>query len=269
MLKQYVVRLAPITHLPIIVDANSLDAGRLKAVIADKPQEIGIDYFRASEPVDLEYAHKIVQEYAKRAKIGETEFSVRARLPKSFTKRKANDSNLVLAKSDEKLAQAKPGDAPKEQSLEEKVKEFHESELRIAREKKAAKEGKKQEDVDAALKPLEELAAEHGKKTASKSEAIPTTTGASSANPEGAVVKRDEVEKKRTKRAYTKSSEKERSAKSKAAYDRYVKELAAAAVQSPTIMEPVAHTATPQQYDAAVLELASALAKILKGGGIL
>jgi hypothetical protein len=84
---------------------------------------------------------------------------------------------------------------------------------------------------------------------------------ASAANPEGATVKRTEGEKK--KRPYQKR-EKEKSARSLAALKRYQEELQKTAAESPTIMEPVAHNATPQEYDAAVMELATAIAKILK-----
>jgi hypothetical protein len=77
---------------------------------------------------------------------------------------------------------------------------------------------------------------------------------ATAANPEGAVVH------PRQKRKYERKENK----RSAAALRRYQDELAKTSAQSPTIMQPVAHNATPQEYDAAVMELATAIAKILK-----
>lgn len=85
---------------------------------------------------------------------------------------------------------------------------------------------------------------------------------ATASNPEGATVKRTEQEKK-PRRAYQKK-DKEKSARSLAALRRYQEELAATQKESPTLMEPVAHNASPAEYDAAVMELATAIAKILK-----
>jgi hypothetical protein len=93
---------------------------------------------------------------------------------------------------------------------------------------------------------------------------------ASANNPEGATVKRTEEEKKATadgkkKRGYTRKTE-EQSARSKAAMARYLKELEATSQQSPTIMEPVkpGPGVTQEQIDSAVMELAVAIAKVLK-----
>lgn len=79
---------------------------------------------------------------------------------------------------------------------------------------------------------------------------------ASAANPEGAVVH------PRQKRKYERKENK----RSAAALRRYQEELAKTAAQSPSIMEPAkpGPDVTPAQYDSAVMELAMALAKILK-----
>jgi hypothetical protein len=250
MAKQMVVRLAPVSNVPMFVDANSLNNGRLKAIFSDRDTEteIGIDYFRASSPVDISIAHKIVQEYAKQHNLPAEEFLVRARLPKTNIKaRKLDDSaatNLTLVKNDKQEDQAK---------------------------------------IDAALKPLEDLAkdvrgaqtndnltsmaqalhdAHNKRKDDVKPEAKLAEQKASAEKPEGATVKRTEQEKQK-KRPYQKR-EKEKSARSLAALRRYQDELQKTAAQSPTIMQPVAHNATPQEYDAAVMELATAIAKILK-----
>lgn len=85
------------------------------------------------------------------------------------------------------------------------------------------------------------------------------TQTASASNPEGATVQQ------RTKRPYRKQSEKELSKRSAAALKRYQEELTRTAAQSPTLMEPVAPNAPKEVVDAAILELATALAKIMKG----
>jgi hypothetical protein len=262
MLKQFVVRLAPLTHSPIIVDANSLDAGRLKAVVNGKDETvIGIDYFRASEPADLTVAHKIVMEYAKRNNIPETDVMVRARLPKSFSskQRKTQDANLVLVKNDDE--QTKKEAKTKEQDYRSKV-EREADELAVAAQAMQDSHDKQERKkaTDDAVKPLEALAKEYKQAPAKE---------ASVANPEGATVKRTDGEKQRAKRPYNKTSEKERSAKSRAAYERYVKELEKTAAKSPTIMEPVkpGPGVSQETVDAETMKLAMALARILKATG--
>jgi hypothetical protein len=99
---------------------------------------------------------------------------------------------------------------------------------------------------------LQQMAQElHDSETKGKTN---TEQKASAANPEGAVVN------PRQKRKYERKDNK----RSAAALRRYQEELAKTAAQSPTVMQPVAHNATPQEYDAAVMELATAIAKILK-----
>jgi hypothetical protein len=241
MAKQMVVRLAPVSNVPMFVDANSLNNGRLKAIFSDRngETEIGIDYFRASAPVDIGIAHKIVQEYAKQHNLPAEEFLVRARLPKNNLKaRKLDDSaatNLVLVKNEEKPAENKePVD-----NLTSMAQAMHDA------------HNKRKDDT----KPEVEK-----KASAEKLE------GASATNPEGATVKRTEQEKK-PRRKYTKQ-DKERSARSKAAYERYVKELNANAnAASPTFMQPAAPGpgVTQEDVDEATLQFALKLAKLLKG----
>jgi hypothetical protein len=207
MTTQYVVRLAPVTNSPVIVDANSLNAGRLKAWVDNSDVEIGIDYFRASTPVEIDYAHKIVKEFAKQHNIPEHDVLVRARLPKTNVKpRKTNDTDLVLVKGEQK------------------------------------------DDLQQAAQSLQD---EHdkGKK-------------ATASDPEGATVKRS-GEEKRTKRAYNRTPKAERSAKSKSAFERYQRDLAAAAAKSETLMQPVAPQVAKEVYEKAVQDLATKLAKLL------
>jgi hypothetical protein len=244
MAKQMVVRLAPVSNVPMFVDANSLNNGRLKAIFSDRSgeTEIGIDYFRASAPVDIGIAHKIVQEYAKQHNLPAEDFLVRARLPKTNIKaRKMNDSpatNLTLVKNEDKPAENKES----VDNLTSMAQAMHDA------------HNKRKGDV----KP--EVKQEEKKASAEKPE------GASATNPEGATVKRTEAEKK-PRRKYTKQ-DKERSARSKAAYERYVKELSAnASAASPTFMEPVqpGPGISAEQVNDAELQLALKLVKLLKG----
>lgn len=237
MAKQMVVRLAPVSNVPMLVDANSLNNGRLKAIFSDRDAEteIGIDYFRASHAVEIGIAHKIVQEYAKQHNIPSEEFLVRARLPKTnFTKaRNTNDSaatSLTLVKNEQKEEDSKESvDGNNLAAMAQALHDAH---------------NKRKDDV--------------------KPEA---DQKASADKPEGAVVKRSQGEKK-PRRAYQKR-DKERSARSKAAYERYVKEISQHVAENPSIMEPVTTNASPEVVNEAVMELAKALAKILKVPGIL
>lgn len=224
-IQQFVVRLAPITSTPLLVDAMSLRDGQLKAIVGNETKTIGIDYFRASEPVTQDFAHKIVQEYAKTHNIDEHTVMVRARLPKSNIAprkpRATNDAHLVLAKTDKPV--------PEQKKVE-----------------------KKSDDLTNMAQALQDA---HDKQKVS------------AGNRESTTVKRTEEEKKRRK--YTKKPAAERSAKSKAAYDRYVKELSQQVAANPSMMEPVAANATPEVVNEAVMELAKALARILKVPGAL
>lgn len=249
-MQQYVVRLAPITSQPIIVDANSLDAGRLQAIVDNKPTVIGIDYFRASEPADLDIAHKIVMEYAKRNNIPETEVAVRARLPKSnviaHKPRKTNDAHLVLAKSEAK-------DDMSSSTLEQRVQAFHDSQNAPKKDKLA----------DAVQQLQDAHTSVHGKRSSDKQE----SAKASAEKPHGATVKRSAEEK--AKRPYKRKPASERSAKSRAAYERYVKEIGQHVENNPSIMEPVQANISPEVANEALMELAKALAKVLKIPGVL
>jgi hypothetical protein len=219
----------------MLVDAQSLNNGRLTAIMDDgKEQEIGVDFFRASEPVDVSIAHKIVQEYAKQHNLAPTEFLVRSRLPKTNIKaRKLDDSaatNLTLVKSEEKPAENnEPVDGNNLTSMAQAMVDAH---------------NKRKDDA----KPEPKLAEQK----------------ASAEKPEGAVVKRTEAEKKQ-KRSYQKN--KERSARSRAAYERYVKEIGQQISESPTAMQAAqpGPGVTPEQVSEAELQFALKLVKLLKG----
>lgn len=238
MAKQLVVRLAPITSSPLLVDAQSLNNGRLTAIMMEdgNEHEIGVDFFRASYPVDPTIAQKIVQEYAKQKGIAPTEFLVRSRLPKTNIKpRKTNDSeatSLKLVKND----------VAKEPALDS-------NDLPAMAQAMIDAHNKRKDD------PKPEVKQEEKKASATK--------------PEGATVKRTEQEKKQ-RRGYVKK-DKERSARSKAAYERYVKELSQKIEESPTALQPVvAGPAVSQEtIDDATLKLALDLVRIFKEHKIL
>ena len=242
-IQQFVVRLAPITSQPLLVDATSLRDGQLKAIVGGETKTIGVDFFRASEPVTQDIAHKIVQEYAKKHGLDEHSILVRSRLPKTNVKpRKTNDANLSLV--------------PNKQ-YEQPKKEENRRAGDLTNMAQALQDAHDKAKVDAAVKPLESLAKDH-----KKASAISTAT---TNNPQGAVVKRTEEEKKH-RRTYVKK-DKERSAKSKAAYERYIKELNAnASAASPTFMEQAKPGVgvTDAEVDDATMALAIKLAKLLK-----
>lgn len=82
-------------------------------------------------------------------------------------------------------------------------------------------------------------------------------------NPEGATVKPQDAAPKQ-RRKYTKADPKAVSKRSQAAMKQYLKEIGQVVDKQPEIMEPPSPTATSEQVDKSVMELAMALAKILK-----
>jgi hypothetical protein len=86
---------------------------------------------------------------------------------------------------------------------------------------------------------------------------------ASATNPEGAKVVRSAGEKAKTKRAYTKKSNK----RSEAAMKRYLSELGQVAAESTTLLQPAVPGPgiTPEQVSEAELQFALKLVKLLKG----
>lgn len=94
----------------------------------------------------------------------------------------------------------------------------------------------------------QELQEQHDKKQQEKK--------ASPANPEGAVVKASDGKK----RSYVKRNNK----KSEAAMKRYLTELGQVSAQSPTLMEAAKTDAPQEVVDKATMDLALALARILK-----
>jgi hypothetical protein len=229
-LRQFVVRTAPLTHEAMIVDATSRDNGRLLAIVAGKEIEIGMDTYMASGSVDIATAEKIVHSYAQQNNIPETEVKVRVRLPKTNVQpRKARKTNDVEATNLTLVKSDKePVDGNNLTALAQAMVDAH---------------NKRKDDV--------------------KPEATQEEQKASAEKPEGAVVKRSQGEKKR---AYQKK-DKERSARSKAAYERYVKEISQHVADNPSIMEPVVPGpgVSAQDVSDAEFQFALKLAKLLKG----
>lgn len=228
-MKNLIVRIAPVSNVPVIFYADSKKDGQILGVVEGKERLLGLDFYQMSEPMDAEQAQKVAMDFAKQNNIDPLEVSVRQRLPKSVAKRrKLDDANLVLVPSAVKPTASQQA----VQAVTDRIVEPAPSNL---------------------AEFAQALQDEHNKQRGNKQEEQKATPE----NPEGATVQR-------TKRKYNRKT-KEQSAKSKAAYERYLKEIGQAASQSPTLFEAVQHTATPAQYDQAVLDLAQALARILKG----
>jgi hypothetical protein len=222
-MKNLIVRIAPVSNVPVIFYADSKANGQIKGFLEGQERTLGLDFYQMSSPMDEDQARKVAMEFAKQQNIDPHDISVRQRLPKApALRRKLDDANLVLV----------PTSAPERIVGTVQASSAHSNLTELAQA--IQNEHNKRE----------------GKGQAAEQKATPQ-------QPEGAVVQR-------AKRKYTRKT-KEQSAKSKAAYDRYLKEIEQNASQSPTLMEPAQHNATPAQYDQAVLDLAAALAKILKG----
>lgn len=261
-MRQLVVRISPITGQPVLFDALSKSNGQLRAWVNNESKTVGLDFYAASQPMDEDVAKQVVQAFAEQQNIPLESLIVRHRLPKSNAAnvsmprkrapRKTNDANLQIVKDDQSSA-----------TLEQRVQEFHKSQKQSAEQRKSG-----DDKLANAVQALQDAHnSVHGKKEQPKQEAPQKNEQKASAEkPEGAVVKRDE--KQRTKRAYQKKPAAERSAKSRAAYERYIKELGSQVAENPQIMEPVVPGPGVSQAhaDDAIMELAKALAKILKGG---
>jgi hypothetical protein len=248
-MRQFVVRAAPVSGVPVLFDALSRHNGRLSCIMGNETKEVGLDFYMASTPVDPEYAHKIIQAYAKHVNMDETAFSLRQRLPMNGPVRKSRalnnaDTNSAAAANDSKKEGVKKGEPDfSAQTLEARVQQFHDSQTRKGDEQK-----------------------EHPKQEEKKA----TAEGA-----HGAVVKRTDEGKKAAKqqaekagrRKYTKKPAQERSAKSKAAYERYVRELSNQIEQHPELIKPATpgEGVTQEQVDEETLKFAMKLAKLLKG----
>lgn len=243
-IQQFVVRTMPLTNEAMIVDALSRNNGRLRGFVGGKEVEIGFDTYQASGSVDLDAAKKIVQAFAKQQNIAETDVVVRARLPKT------NAANVSMPR------QRKPR---KTDDIELKV---------VSNEQKATQESSqhyrskneimgKPDDFQNTVQQMHDAATD--KQTEQKNE-----QKASADKPEGAVVKSGE---KKVKRAYNRKKT-EQSKRSAAALKRYQDDLAKTVADNPRIMEPVVPGpgVSQAQADDAIMELAKALAKILKGG---
>lgn len=207
-LKQLIVRISPVSHSPIIFDALSKENGQLHCVVNNEDKVVGLDFYMASIPMEEEAARKVVQAYAEQAGIPLESVVVRSRLPKTnkevkHTRRKTDDANLVLAH-----------DSTKPKKDEQESNQDYRSLNEI--------NGKEDEFT----KNVQAMHDNHGKSSAE--------------NPEGAVVKAADKEP-RKKRKYQRTPKAQRSARSKAAYEQYVKELGKTVEQQPEIMEPLLH----------------------------
>lgn len=232
-MKEVVIRVNPVNSLPIVFDRDSAAEGQIDSFINGQVKRVGIsDYYAHCEPMSADLARKVAKDYARHFNIPEDEVVIRERLKKTVkphqqTRRKTDDANLVLVKSNKQPA-GKQEASQDYRSLNEK-------------------QGKVDNFANTVQGMQDAHDEEKGKATAK--------------NPEGAVVKpADKVV--RTKRKYER---KERSAKSKAAYERYLKELSA---QSPQVEVPERsnNSATSEEeIDPQTLKIAIALARVLKG----
>lgn len=265
-MKPVIVRLAPVTNSPVIFYADSRKDGQLLGVFGDSEKKVGIDVYAASQPVTPEFAQKIVHVYAKQHNLDEHTFLVKQRLPMNGPIRKSRIVQDEPATNDSSKEEAKKVEPDySSQTLEQRVQAFHDQNSR---------KGAGQKDsvsVDAVAKPQEELAKDykHGQKA--------DPAKATAEKPHGATVRRSDATVKSTeeaknaakptKRPYKKST-KERSARSKAAFERYVSELnKTASEQLPNFAEPVkaGEGVTQEQVSDAELQFALKLVKLLKG----
>jgi hypothetical protein len=242
-----IIRISPITQKPVVFFPETFAQGALDGYTEGKRVRLGLDYYNASAPLDVEQSRKIAQAYAKQAGIAEHDLIVKVRRPKTSPGKKArktNDANLVLV------------DSNKSEKGQESNQDYRsKDELAAAAQAMQNEHNKKksrEKSVEDAVKPLEALAKEF------KQEEKKTENTASAASPEGATVER-------ARRKYEKRSNK----RSEAAMKRYLSELGQVASESPTLLEPAKTNASKEQVDQATLDLAMALAKILKGHGVL
>lgn len=242
-LKQVIVRISPVSQSPVIFDALSKENGQLRCVVGNEDKVVGLDFYAASIPMEDEQARQVVKAYAEKAGIPLESVLVRHRLPKTNlkpeqrTRRKTDDANLVLVHGSNKAT-------AKAQQPEQDYRSLNE------------KEGK-QDELTKAVQGMQD--AHDGKSTPE--------------NPEGAVVKA--ADNPRTKRKYNRAPKAQRSAKSKAAYERYMREISEAAAKSPTMEASVqkaeqASVEAPAAGDIDEAKLAKALrlAKLMIDSGL-
>jgi len=237
-LKQLIVRISPVSGAPVLFDASSKHNGQISCIVSGEEKIVGLDFYQAAVPMEEDAAKQVVQAYAERANIPLESVVVRHRLPKANIAppaprkaRKLNDANLVLASDNTK---------PVKKDEQESTQDY-----------------RSKSELEAAVQQMHD--------NATKKPTPEPVQQASAENPEGATVKPQE----RQRRKYERTAKSVRTKRSAAALKRYHEELQAATKDSTTLMEPAAHNATREVVDQATLELAMALAKILKGGNFL
>lgn len=244
--KQLVVRISPVTGTPVIFDALSKSNGQLQAWVGNEEKIVGVDFYSASQPMDDAVAKQVVQAFAEQHNIPLETLVVRHRLPKTNAatismprtrkQRKTNDVNM------------QPGDGKPMRRASDKQEDAQESGQESQQDYRS--ENEKAGKIDEFSTTVQKM---HDAETNKQSEQKATAD-----KPEGAV-----VTPIRAKRKYTRD-EKAKSKRSAAALARYHADIQAASKSSPTIMEPVKTNASPEVVSDAVMELATALAKILK-----
>lgn len=232
MLKRYIVRTAPVTHNPMLVDADSLHNGRLKAILDNKEVEIDETFYDNSGAVDLPEAVKIVQAYAENHNMPNTSFLVRQRLPKNTKKQHTNDANLQPG--DGKPYQRRATDK-KDETGKEDAKQDEQTLAQAAQQLHDSKTGKE---------PAQQTEQKEGGK-------------ATAENPQGAT-----VHPIRTKRKYERKS-KEQNKRSAAALKRYHEELQRSSQANDVHFEAAASAVAPEQKQEALTKLAAEIAEIL------
>ncbi len=237
-MQNVIVRISPITSKPVLFFPDTADNGRLQGFTEGQQVTLGVDYYDASAPLELEQARAIVKAYASAHNIDEHSLYVRTRRPKNHMasqpqekkatrQRKTNDSNLVLVGGN-----GTPGKSANQESNQD---------YRSKNEREA--------DLAKAAQNL------HDTETAKQEEQKATAD-----NPEGAKVVRSAEEK--SKRRYHVKSKK----KSEAAMRRYLAEIASIGAENQTPVEEVkaAPNVTQEQADDEMLQFALKLARILK-----
>ena len=220
-LKQIIVRHAPLSDKIVVVMADTRKNGQVDIYSEGTIKTVGYDYYQHTQPVSIEDAKRVAQEFARANGMDEESVILRQRFPKQVAKRahnrRTNDAALTLV----------PSDNNGKQTLAKAAQTLHDSETRKA-------DGKVKE----------------------------ATGQSTTANPEGATVKRTDAEKTRTKRAYNRVAG--RNKKSEAAMKRYLAELQGVQAKQPELTEAPAPTASQEEIDEQTLKLAKALAKLMK-----
>lgn len=221
VLKQFVVRAAPVGDFPVIFDADSLHHGQMLAIQhGTEPDVVGYDFYQASKTLSENVAQRILDAYVEKVGIPKEEVRLRQRLPSPTRKaahkpRKTNDANLVLAHDNTKKEAAKePVKADQQESSQD---------YRSLNEKNGI--------VDDFQKTVQAM---HDGKDVQ--EHVKEEPKASADNPHGAVVKAQD----KPKRKYNRESKAARAKRDNKALKIFQQEISEAVAESETVMEPVA-----------------------------